>query len=77
MALVKLLSFALIHFHFLSEGEGRAGHPAPLFRLRQADLAAESKDISSRVSRAIVSQRQCNITVLREMIAGEFYGLLQ
>lgn len=74
-----LSSFYLLPwFIFISTMKGRAErHPVPLFCLTQADLATESKDISSCVSHPIVSQRHCNITVLREMIAVEFYGLLQ
>lgn len=74
-----LSSFYLLPwFIFISTMKGRTErHPEPLFCLRQADLATESKDVSSCVSHAIVSQRHCNITVLREMIAVEFYGLLQ
>lgn len=50
-------------------------HPVPLFCLRRADIATESQDILFHVSHAIVFQRHGNITVLREMIAGGFYGL--
>lgn len=52
-------------------------HPVPLFSLRQDDLASQPQHVSSHVSHTIVYQRRCNITVLREMIALEFYGLLQ
>lgn len=74
-----LSSFYLLPwFIFISTMKGRTErHPVPLFCLRRADLATESKDISSRVSHPIVSQRHRSITVLREMIAVEFYGLLQ
>lgn len=74
-----LSSFYLLPwFIFISTMKGRTErHPVPLFCLRQADPATDSKDISSCVSHPIVSQRHCNITVLREMIAVEFYGLLQ
>lgn len=70
--LVKLLSFALIHFLPWYEREDSAAFSAIIL---PADLTADSKDESSNGSHAIVSQRQCNITVLREMIAIEFYGL--
>lgn len=70
--------YLLAWFIFISTMKGRTErHPVPLFCLRQADLATESKDISSCVSHPIVSRRHCNITVLREMIAVEFYGLLE
>lgn len=70
--LVKLLSFALIHFLPRYEREDSAAFSAIILPV---DLTADSKDVSSSGSHAIVSQRQCNITVLREMIAIEFYGL--
>ena len=74
-----LSSFYLLPwFIFISSRKRRTeGHPVPLFCPRQANLTAESKDISSCVSHPIVSQRHGNITGLREMIALPFYGLLQ
>lgn len=51
-------------------------HPVLLFSPRQDDLASQPQHVSSHVSHTIVYQRRCNITVLREMIALEFYGLL-
>lgn len=77
MVLVKLLSFGLIHFHFHYEKGGvGGGHPVLVFCQGQAAPAAEATDVWSGVRLAIVSLRQCNIAVLRAMIAAEFYGLL-
>lgn len=63
---------------FISSLKRRTKQPlVPLFCQRRDDFTVESHNILSCVSHAIVYQRRCGITGLRDMTTQEFYRLLQ